>query len=67
MAGPAVITVSDLSAKDNFHLTGPGVNRATSKPGKAKVTWKVTLKPGTYTYRSDASPALKGSFTVRAA
>jgi hypothetical protein len=29
-AGPVVITVRDLSAKHNFHLRGPGVNRTTS-------------------------------------
>jgi hypothetical protein len=61
-AGPVVITVKDLSAKHNFHLVGPGVNRATSRPGKARVTWRVTLKRGLYTYRSDATPKLRGTF-----
>lgn len=61
-AGRAVITVRDLSAKDNFHLVGPGVNKLTSKPGKSKVIWRVTLKRGLYTYRSDATPRLRGSF-----
>ena len=61
-AGPAVIVVSDRSAADNFHLTGPGVNRATTKAGRATVTWRVTLKKGLYTFRSDATPMLKGSF-----
>jgi hypothetical protein len=32
--GPAVIVVTDRSAKENFHLLGPGVNRATSRLGK---------------------------------
>ena len=63
-AGPVVITVNDRSAKDNFHLVGPAVNRRTSKLGKARVTWKLTLKRGLYTYRSDATPSLKGSFRV---
>jgi hypothetical protein len=65
-AGPAVIAVMDLSAKDNFHLIGPGVNRQTSKAARAKVSWRVRLRAGIYRYRSDASAALKGSFTVRA-
>jgi hypothetical protein len=64
-AGPAVITVNDLSTKDNFHLIGPGVNRLTSKAAKVKVTWRATLRPGIYRYRSDASIALKGLFAVR--
>jgi hypothetical protein len=61
-AGAVLIRVNDRSAKDNFHLVGPGVNRATSKPGKAAVTWKLTLKRGLYRYRSDATLTLKGSF-----
>jgi len=63
-AGPAVIVVSDRSAADNFRLIGPGVNRATTKAGRTTVTWRVTLKKGRYSFRSDASPALKGSFRV---
>lgn len=63
-AGKVTLTVRDLSTKDNFHLTGPGVNRLTSKAGKSTVTWKLTLKRGIYRYRSDATPSLKGSFRV---
>jgi hypothetical protein len=65
-AGPVVITVGDRSAKDNFHLIGPGVNRLTSKAGKATLIWKVTLKSGLYAYRSDATPTLRGTFRVTA-
>jgi hypothetical protein len=61
-AGAAVITVRDLSATQNFHLTGPGVNRATTKLGRTKVTWRLTLRRGTYVYRSDANPRLRGTF-----
>jgi hypothetical protein len=64
-AGPAVVVVADRSATDNFHLIGPGVNRATTKLGRATVTWRVTLKKGLYAFRSDATRALKGSFRVR--
>ena len=35
-AGAVVITVRDLSAKHNFHLSGPGVNRTTSKSGRPR-------------------------------
>jgi hypothetical protein len=63
-AGPAILTVSDRSATDNFRLTGPGVNRATSKAGTGTTTWKVALKKGIYRYRSDATTSLKGSFHV---
>ena len=62
--GSAVLTVSDRSAADNFHLIGPGVNRTTTKTGKGTFAWKLTLKAGLYRYRSDATVALKGSFRV---
>jgi hypothetical protein len=65
-AGPAVVRVADLSTTDNFHLTGPGVNRATSRVGRSTVTWRLRLTAGTYRYRSDAHPRLRGSFPVTA-
>jgi plastocyanin len=63
--GAAIIVVNDRSTIDNFHLLGPGVNRATTKAGRAKATWRVTLRKGLYGFRSDATPTLKGSFRVR--
>jgi Copper binding proteins, plastocyanin/azurin family len=64
-AGPVAIGVSDLSAKNNFHLIGPGVNRMTTRGGKVKVSWPLTLRRGTYVYRSDAAPLrLRGTFRV---
>ena len=63
--GPATITVNDRSRKDNFHLSGPGVNRKTGVATRGHVTWNVTLRPGTYTYRSDKTKKLRGSFTVK--
>ena len=63
--GPATITVNDRTRKDNFHLTGPGVNRKTGVATVGRVTWSVTLQPGRYTYRSDKSKRLRGGFTVR--
>jgi hypothetical protein len=61
-AGPVVIGVSDVSATNNFHLVGPRVNRMTSRGGKVKVSWRLTLRRGLYVYRSDARPRLRGSF-----
>ncbi|HKP19015.1 MAG TPA: hypothetical protein VJT84_11080 [Gaiellaceae bacterium] len=61
-AGAVVIRVADLSKTQNFHLTGPGVNRLTTKAGLTKASWKLTLKRGTYVYRSDANPKLRGTF-----
>jgi hypothetical protein len=61
------LTVSDSSNKQNFHLTGPGVNKKTSVRGKTRTTWTLKLRPGKYTYRSDKNRRLKRTFTVTAA
>ena len=64
-AGKYVLSVSDKSNIHNFHLTGPGVDKATDVQGTAKETWKLDLKPGTYDYVCDPhSGSMKGSFTV---
>jgi hypothetical protein len=62
--GTDTIAVSDRSARQNFHLKGPGIDRKTAGPRSAKVTWTVVFRKGTYRYYSDTSPKLKGSFTV---
>ena len=62
--GPATITVNDRSRGDNFHLTGPGVNKKTAVVFRGRVTWNVTLQPGIYSYRSDKHKSLRGSFRV---
>jgi hypothetical protein len=62
--GPATITVNDRSRVDNFHLTGPGVNKKTAVAFRGRVTWNVTLRPGTYSYRSDKHKSLRGSLIV---
>jgi plastocyanin len=64
LPGPAVITVNDRSKTDNFHLTGPGVNKKTGVKTRGKASWTVNLVPGRYTYKSDKSKKLRGSFTV---
>jgi hypothetical protein len=63
-AGRYVITVNDRSARDNFHLTGPGVNRKTGVAFRGRSSWRLTLRRGTYRFRSDATPALKGTLRV---
>jgi hypothetical protein len=57
--------VTDMSAKDNFHLKGPGLSKKTSVAKRSKATWKVTLRKGKYTYFSDAHTKLKRSFSVK--
>lgn len=66
-AGKYRLTVSDAAKTQNFHLSGPGLNKKTGVAAKAKATWTFTLRPGKYTYRSDKSRKLHGSFTVKSA
>jgi plastocyanin len=63
-AGAYKVTVKDSSAKDNFHLIGPGVSKKTAVRGKGTVSWKLTFRAGKYTYRSDAHKKLKRTFKV---
>jgi NitT/TauT family transport system substrate-binding protein len=64
-AGQYTIVVSDRSKIHNFHLIGPGVNKATSVPKTGPTTWTLTLKPGIYRFRCDPHRTqLKGSFKV---
>jgi plastocyanin len=63
-AGAVVLTVNDRTRTDNFHLTGPGVNRKTGVVFRGRVSWKLTLQPGRYTYRSDKHKSLRGTFTA---
>jgi hypothetical protein len=58
------ITVDDRSRADNFHLTGPGVNKTTGIKARGRATWKLTLQGGRYVYRSDAHKKVRGAFSV---
>ena len=58
------IVVSDTSKAQNFHLSGPGVNRKTKVGATARATWTVSLSPGKYVYRSDRNKKLRATFTV---
>ena len=63
--GTYEITVDDLSEEHNFHLSGPGVDRATEIGDVGTQTWTVTLRDGTYTYVCDPHQGtMRGSFTV---
>ena len=65
-AGTYVITVKDRSSIHNFHLKGPGVNKATSVAAVKTYTWKVALKKGTYTFVCDPhATIMKGVLKVR--
>ena len=63
-AGKYTITIRDLSASHNFHLTGAGLNKKTSVGAKTKLTWTVTFRKGkTYRYVCDPHASqMKGSF-----
>jgi len=64
---PGVYSVKavDRSAKQNAHLLGAGVNRKTGIAFTGTVTWKLKLKAGTLTYRSDAAkPKLRAGKIV---
>jgi len=69
LAGTNVVSVSvdDRSKGDNFHLTGPGVNKKTGIGFRGHLTWKLTLQAGRYVYRSDKHAKLRGSFIVSGA
>ena len=56
--------VADRSAKQNFHLKGPGLNKKTGTRQVGRLSFTTTLAKGVYTYSSDANPKLKGSFRV---
>lgn len=64
--GAYLIRVSDKSAFHNFHITGPGVNKATAVGFAGSKSFPVTLRAGTYRYFCDPHKGqMKGSFTVR--
>jgi plastocyanin len=64
--GTYTIVVNDMSSHHNFHLTGPGFNKATSVPNVGKTIWTVHLRVGTYTYVCDPHASfMRGSFIVQ--
>jgi len=63
-AGKYTIAVADKSTKDNFHLTGAGVDKSTSVAKQENATWILTLKKGVYQYSSEGSSKRTGTFRV---
>jgi plastocyanin len=64
--GRYVIRVSDRSSSHNFHLRGPGVNKATAVAFTGRSEIRVRLRAGTYRYVCDPhSFDMRGSFRVR--
>lgn len=63
-AGSYRVTVRDRSRRDNFHLTGAGVNKATGVRFRGTITWTVGFQAGqAYRYVSDPRRTrLRGSF-----
>jgi plastocyanin len=63
--GTYSIRVEDMSEEHNFHLKGPGVDRATEIGDVGTQEWTVTLRDGAYTYVCDPHQGqMKGAFTV---
>ena len=64
-AGDWTIEVQDWSKIHDFHLTGAGVEEATTVPGTGASTWEVTLVAGEYAYVCDPhSGTMAGTLTV---
>ena len=65
-AGTYTIKVQDKSGFHNFHLKGPGLDKSTTVAFQGEKSWKIKLRPGTYTYQCDphASRGMKGTFRV---
>ena len=62
-AGAYTVIVRDRSSSDNFHLSGPGVDRKTGVAYKGTAAWKIAFAKGkAYRFRSDRHAALAGSF-----
>ncbi len=63
--GTYTIQVQDNADVHNFHLTGPGVDKATDVEQTGTVTWTVTLVDGKYHFQCDPhSATMFGNFTV---
>jgi hypothetical protein len=53
-AGQYQIIVHDTSSRTAFQLVGRGISRKTGLRFRGTVTWRLSLRPGTYRYRSDS-------------
>lgn len=63
--GTYEILVRDQSDEHNFHLSGPGVDRATDVEFVGQELWTVTLREGTYRFVCDPhASSMRGQFVV---
>lgn len=63
--GTYTIDVDDRSDIHNFHLSGPGVNEATTVEFVGRTRWTVTFREGRYRYICDPHPdSMNGSFVA---
>lgn len=63
--GTYKLTIDDLSSIHDFHLTGPGVDMATTVSETGTSVWTVPLQPGTYTFVCDPhATTMIGTFVV---
>ena len=63
--GAYTIMISDKSPIHNFHLIGPRTSKTTGVAASGSATWKLTLRPGKYTYVCDPhASAMRGTFRV---
>jgi plastocyanin len=64
--GTYTMKVEDKASIHNFHLKGPGLNKATGVSFKGDTTWRIALRKGTYTYQCDPhASSMRGTFTVK--
>ncbi|MDX6541512.1 MAG: hypothetical protein QOI71_3122 [Gaiellales bacterium] len=64
-AGTYTIVVRDRSPEHNFHLTGRGLDKATSVGSVASSVWRVRVVPGTYRFQCDPhAEMMRGSLRV---
>jgi plastocyanin len=64
-AGTYRIKIEDVATVHNFHLKGPGVNKATSVSRRVETIWTVRLRHGRYTFLCDPhAGTMHGSFRV---
>jgi hypothetical protein len=65
-AGTYDIQVHDTTTLHDFHLSGPGVDEATTVLGTANTVWSgVTFSPGSYHFQCDAHAySMNGDFSV---
>jgi plastocyanin len=63
--GAYEIQVRDRSDFHTFHLQGPGVDERTQAEFTGEVTWRVTLRDGTYVFFCDVHPSsMRETFTA---